>query len=272
MMSAGEARASSFAAALATLDASRVPYVVQRGYLTWPEVSGDLDILVNRPNLFRAANAVREQWRRDGWDVVVLCRHVDVPVVFAGRIAYPAMIEIDLAAETSWAGGSFLDLDRVLRERIGPSPVWRARAGDESALIGVPSLLGTPDVIQRKGKVRFDRVRSLVVSDPHGAEVAWQEALGPRLSKRMLDYIVAGDLTRIVQDARGVRRRAFTRRAFVQPVALCRRARFLLRRSGTAQCGIWSATTRSLIGIREIDADPARWSARLTTIAQSHDA
>ena len=150
-------RGDVYQLALASLDDAGVRYIVQRGEATWPVVHGDLDLLVH-PNEVEAA--VGATWRgmtEAGSGPVVVCRHVDIPVVVALGQDRQEIAEVDLAPRTSWAAGEFLDLSRVLGERRrSPRDVWSASPGDASALLGVPALLAPP----RRGGRRAPRASS----------------------------------------------------------------------------------------------------------------
>ena len=260
-----------YRSALAALDQAGVAYVVQRGHATWPVVEGDLDLLVDPAQVDVAVDATRRGMAAAHAGPVVVCRHVDIPVVVALGPSQADLAEIDLADRTSWAVGGFLDLTRVLagrrRSAVG---LWEPAPGDASALLGVPALLGTAPVRSSKGAARLARVQELVVEDPVGAQAAWAEALGDRAAARALAAIAASDLGALGRITRTARPRRAARNLLRSPVTTLRRLAFVgWRRQRQAGCGLWQSHAARLEPLRA-QPDDGHWVQRVEQVVANH--
>lgn len=256
------------------LDAHHLRYVVQRGYADWPTMSGDLDLLIDSGETDAAVSVVSSAVQRRGWDLTVVCHHVDEPVVWATMLGRrDAIVEIDLAAEVWWAAGHIIDPERALAQRRRHGPFWVPRPGDESVIVGVPRLLGSRVAADMKGAINIARVRALVRADPDGAAAAWRFALGRHYGPRALEAIETLDMEALRKMAGSARSRRCAHNLLRRPAAAARRTAFVLwQRDLTAACGLWASRGAHLEPLRKIETDDAAWSDRLLRIAANHPA
>lgn len=261
----------AFGSVLTALDTSGIRYLVQRGHEHFPEFGGDLDLLVHLDDLeiaiALAAGAISP------FATPVICRHVDLPVVWGGLSTGPAhSLEIDFATCPTWAAGPILDPLRVISERVRDSNgFWRARPGDESALNGIPALLGRQEVLKSKGIGRLEGIIHLIEADADGALRAWTEAIGSVLAKRVLIAIRGRDLRQTANIGALARSFRFGTNLGTHPLRTLRRVRFVRNRAVQAnECGLWHQEGTSLVPVRSIEIDPQSWASRLRLIEAKH--
>jgi len=264
-------RARSFQSCADALDRAAVPFAVMRGWQDWPSVTGDVDLLVRSSDLTRAVERTRSALQEQGWEVIVTCEHVDIPVVWAanGLAASPDLIEVDLAPMVTWAGGSFLDVERAVLERRLEGPVPRLRPGDESVVLGLPALLGSDAVRRTKGAARLRQVAALVAEDPQGARTAWREAIG-FATDAVLEAVSAEDMAAFDAMAVKVRAVGIIRSFTKNPVGCTRRVAFVSWQRRRTSCCLWRSGHRSLDPLRCVDADLREWQNRMAQIASEH--
>lgn len=270
-MTPQDIRSQTYVRIVEDLDRESLPYVVQRGYSTWPDLQGDADILVDHESVERIVSAVSGSAKHAGWDVVVVCRHVDEPVVWAaGANRSDGIVEVDVASDLWWAAGRMLDTRRALSERRPYGQFWIPRPGDESVIVGLPALMGT-ELARGKGPSTIERVRDLARDDPEGTINAWTFALGPSIASRALAALDRLDIDKLRSLAGPARAFRLSRNLATRPGVAVRRLAFILwQRERAAGCGLWSAKRGQLQPIRKLDLSSDEWGRRLAEIIRTH--
>lgn len=259
-------------AVLGALRDARIAFVALRGLDTLARSNSDIDLLVpDRQHNSRAQTLILEVLAAHH-EVAVVCRHVDVPVVWAGDGTGPESIrEWDVCPGITWAFLDLLNAERVVREMRDDDGVPRPRPGDTSAILGVPALLGSRFGRQQLEKRLPEVIRS-IGEDPDGALRAWSEALGSRRrASKAIDRCLRSATGNAPGPARLHRAGSLVRRFAGHPAtSSARAADVLVLRARRATCGLWSARGARLQPLRKLDLPRDEWRPRLQQIKVAH--
>jgi hypothetical protein len=260
------------AAVLDELVAHNIPHAVLRGVEPECHATSDVDLLVPGRSQNVTAQQIISRVLIDRFDVVVTCRHVDVPVIWAADYDSPgAVCEWDVCESATWAFSSLLDPVRVVTESIPTTIARTPRRGDMSALLGVPAILGS-----RYGRETLERrlpeIQAHIASDPAGATRAWTEAIGyRRMALRLLDDLMDPAPFMATRRLAILRAACLGRRFAAHPLgASLRVTDVLVRRAWRARCGLWSARGARLQPIRKAGIGPEQWTALLDRVKARH--